>query len=93
MEATIKISLKKENQLVLDYCPLNNIDLLRVIFSFLISIGDLFNASLTCKSWNKIAVCICVFLSINDCNESNSFCFMIIERIAVLEILQLFNDY
>ncbi len=69
METTIKTSLKKENQLVVDYCPLNNIDLLRVIFSFLISIGDLFNASLTCKLWNTIVVCVCFD------NESNSFCF------------------
>ncbi len=55
----ITTSLKKEKQLFVDYCPVENVDMLRVIFSFLISIGDLFNVSLTCKLWNKIAVCIC----------------------------------
>ena len=55
----MKTELKKEEQSFWNYCP---IDWLRVIFSFLISIGDLFNASLTCKLWNKIAVCICVFV-------------------------------
>jgi len=56
--------IKKEEKSFWNYCP---IDWLRVIFSFLISIGDLFNASLTCKLWNKIAVCFCFD------DESNSF--------------------
>ncbi len=49
---------EKQEQLVVNYYPVDNIDLLRIIFSFLVSIGDLVNASLTCKLWNKIAVCV-----------------------------------